>query len=618
MCKGASILGRLYSLITISFMRRIFLSFCICLISIASLGQSRARASRYQVCNSDGDILAYSNSFDLLQQKNGVPEFLQEILRNYRSGNKRYSQRQKGNFVAPLLKSLRTQDPPYNGSAPYYIYEDGSISKERCVSGCVATALEQVVSYWRHPAALLDTLRGWQTEHYQIPDVLPGTKIDWDNILTNYKEGDYNDAQAKAISDLTYYLGVASHMNWGIDSSGASLSRAFDPLYDAFDYRTVYFLQRGLFSNPAWNRLLRNELECGRPIVYTGHNYGMSGHCFVIDGVDEEGYYHVNWGEHNLSLYLDLDYMNPYEPIHDPTDMGQQVGYFTNQTALFMHPDDFEIDIHDSLRSDDALRSVVIDTVVFSREPDIRAFLRADFSLTNPTQDSINYTFSVFTYLPTDSTIFEKADYVGLTAVNLAPGEHKTWPVYCRFSEIGERVLGCTSDDKTIPFKMPITVSEGVHPIYSFEEAKYQLLRFVDSEGQEDLTARITFDVRNDAKGGGASDVYTYCLFADDEELDTRHFNILQVMGGQTCHETVDFHHLKDGVHYRYLTRQPWTVRHELEFTVNASDAVDAIPSVVTDRVDDSHNLLYDLSGRMDVAPGRGLYISRGRKFLVR
>ena len=600
-------------------MYRFFFLLLFLTYSLLSYPQSRAKRARYQVCGKDGEVLAYSNSFDLIRLADELPDFLQEVLRTYRSDrSKRHSDRLPGRFVAPLLKSVRTQLPPFNGSAPYYIYDDGNVSSERCVSGCVATALEQVVSYWRHPEELLDTLHGWESDHYTIPDVLPGTKIDWQNILTNYVDGAYNELQAKAIADLTYYLGVAVHMNWGLDSSGANLSRAFMPLYDAFDYKTVYFLQRGLFSNPAWNRLLRNELEAGRPIVYTGHNFSLAGHCFNIDGVDEEGYYHVNWGEENRTLYMDLDYLNPYESGNDLTEMGRFSGVFNNQSALFMHPDDFEIDIHDSLTTDVAFRSVVVDTVTFSRQPDCQAYVRADFSLYNPTQDSLNYTFEVLTYLPSDTAIFQQADYVGLTAVNLAPGERKVWPVYCRFSEVGERIFACSADDETLPYTMPLKVLDGVLPKYTFSLPRYQLVRYRSDDGEEDLTARITFDVCNEALDGGASDLYTYCLFSDVEEFDTRHFNILQVMGGQTVRETVEFHHLTEGVHYRYITRMPWTIRHDFDFTVHASEAVDDINDLFLNRVDADHHVLYDLAGRPLIAPGRGLYIHNGRKVLVK
>ncbi len=596
--------------------RSLLLLACCLLFPTITTAQSRAKSARHKILGSNGEVLAYSDNFDPSLHIYDLPEGIREMLRGYQIPGRRYAQRLRGPYVEPLLKSTRTQDPPYNGSAPFFA-KDGVQSDKRCVSGCVATALEQVVSFWHHPAELKDTLHGWQTDNYVIPDVLPGTRIDWDHIKTNYADGNFSPDEAKAIADLTYYLGVAVHMNWGLESSGASLFRAVDPLYDAFDYKTVAFVQRGLYTPQAWNRMLRHELECGRPIVYTGHTYSLGGHCFNIDGVDEEGYYHVNWGESDMTLYLDLDYMNPFEPLNDLTAMGMQTGMFNNQTALFMHPDDFEIDIWDTLSVDVALRSVEIEQVRFSRQPDLQGYLRADFSLTNTSQDSLNYTFEVFTYLPSDTAIFEQADYVGLTSVNLAPGEHRVWPVFCRFTELGDRILGCSADDETIPFSQPVTIQPGVSPVYEFGEASCELLRFSVPGQPDDIVARITFDVSNLSDGGGASDVYTYCLFPDGAETDTRHYNIIQLMGGETRRETVEFHHLRIGESYRYLTRQPWTIRHELSFKVQEEDIVDALPCVTADDVWTPASL-HDLSGRPIGRPGRGIFIRNGRKVMAR
>ena len=51
--------------------------------------------------------------------------------------------------VAALLSFTRHQEAPYNAFCPYYRNDDGTLSEERCVVGCVATALEEVISYHR-------------------------------------------------------------------------------------------------------------------------------------------------------------------------------------------------------------------------------------------------------------------------------------------------------------------------------------------------------------------------------------------------------------------------------------------------------------------------------------
>ena len=85
--------------------------------------------------------------------------------------------------ISPLLTMVRHQGAPYNGLCPYYRYEDESMSKERCQVGCVATALEEIITYHTRNVVLKDTLHGWETEHYSIENVMPGTVVNTGLIL---------------------------------------------------------------------------------------------------------------------------------------------------------------------------------------------------------------------------------------------------------------------------------------------------------------------------------------------------------------------------------------------------------------------------------------------------
>jgi hypothetical protein len=42
--------------------------------------------------------------------------------------------------------------------------------------------------------------------------------------------------------------------------------------------------------------MLRYEIESSRPVFYAGYTADGSGHAFVLDGVDDNDYFHVNWG----------------------------------------------------------------------------------------------------------------------------------------------------------------------------------------------------------------------------------------------------------------------------------------------------------------------------------
>jgi hypothetical protein len=50
------------------------------------------------------------------------------------------------------------------------------------------------------------------------------------------------------------------------------------------------------YSDEYWNSLMRREIEANCPIFYAGYTTDMAGHAFVLDGVDDNNYFHVNWG----------------------------------------------------------------------------------------------------------------------------------------------------------------------------------------------------------------------------------------------------------------------------------------------------------------------------------
>ncbi len=588
-------------------MKRMLMSILLALLLLPVMGQ------RHMV-KRGGQVLAHSLNFDPEQIDENMPLGLQELLRAYQT-QPRYAHRQQGRAVAPMLKTRRHQEDPFNRSCPYYIYDDGHTSQARSLSGCVATCLEQVLTFYRHPEALIDTLHGWQTEHYTVADVMPGTPIDWDNILDDYSQG-FTDRQAQAVADLTYYCGLAAHMSWTPASSGANLGRAFEPLWRAFDYKTLAYVSRAMYSTPRWNQLLRNELECGRPICYTGHNLTLGGHAFNIDGVDEEGYYHLVWGyDGDFDGYFDLDYLNPFESLGNETPLGQSEGFFSNQTALFIHPEDFVIDVYDTLSTEVAFAGVRVDDISFRRSPDTQGYVVADFDMTNTTGDSLNFTFEVFTYLPTDTAIFRQADYVALSAVNLAPGQRKKWPVYCKFTETGERILAFSADDVTLPYQTTITIGQGTKPVLEFGEVECQLINYGDN-----LVADFSLDITNQSAEGYAGDLVTYCLFPEGSNIDERHWEVLSLAGGDTQRSTVRFQHLQDGQTYTLKVRCPWSVKRQLTFTALRSEATDGVEPMAAEKRPDGNDI-YDLGGRRvgtshSVLP-KGIYIKHGKKLLI-
>ena len=199
---------------------------------------------------------------------------------------------------------------------------------------------------------------------------------------------------------------------------------------------------------------------------------------------------------------------------------------------------------------------------------------------------------------------------MGLSAVNLAPGEHKTWPVYCQFTVTGERIFSFSADDETLPYKVPVNVISGTAPKLVFGDINYQLFRKDDT-----LFADFSLDVANEATAGYAGNLVTFCLFPNGSNEDLRHWQVLSVAAGESERIGVRFQPLVDGQTYTLLVRCPWTEQKRLSFTVHAAEAADGVTLVR--REEPEKGTYYDLQGRPVPQPYKGIYIRNGKKILI-
>lgn len=199
--------------------------------------------------------------------------------------------------IAPLLTTTWNQTAPYNQSCPSYT-KDGKTAK--CAVGCVGTAFAQVVAYHRYPAATAKEIPSYQSvnDNYNFNQVMPaipaGTAIDWDNIVDAVYSGSPAE-QRTAVADLSFYAACGVRMGFG-GASGASTSNGVTLLRDYLGYDSALrYISRSSYTLSDWVKILYNELSHSRPIIYRGSSTG-GGHCFVLDGYDGNGLFHVNWG----------------------------------------------------------------------------------------------------------------------------------------------------------------------------------------------------------------------------------------------------------------------------------------------------------------------------------
>ena len=237
--------------------------------------------------------------------------------------------------IAPLLITKWGQDDPYNMNCPDF-FDTG----DKCVTGCVATAMAQVMYYHRANSTNKTTTKipGYNTrsiwlyheeELITIEPIPEGTMIDWDNMLDSYN-GSETDAQKEAVANLMLYCGASVRMDYGISSSAFSEDVPI-ALKKYFDYsENTELVYRHNYTDESWNELIYSELSKGNPIYYSGSN-SEAGHAFVCDGFDGNGYYHINWGWDGLSnTFFLLDALNP----NQQGTGGSSAGYNDDQCAL--------------------------------------------------------------------------------------------------------------------------------------------------------------------------------------------------------------------------------------------------------------------------------------------
>lgn len=209
--------------------------------------------------------------------------------------------------VAPLLADVAWgQSEPYNNLCPMY---DG---QRRTVTGCVATAMAQLMMYYQYPQTLKSDIPAYQTSSYQLdmPSVSAGERYDWDNMLPQYSGSAYTAAQANAVAKLMYHCGLSAKADYG-PSTGTNCTPDVLVKYWGYDPDVIKQLNREGFSLREWTAILDAELRASRPVYYSGVSFTSGGHAFLCDGADGDGLYHINWGWSGWSNgYFDITILN--------------------------------------------------------------------------------------------------------------------------------------------------------------------------------------------------------------------------------------------------------------------------------------------------------------------
>lgn len=252
---------------------------------------------------------AYQNLYNKVNL--GDAEALKNLAEIKAWRNKKNASAETSSAVSPLLGDIEwDQTSPYNNMCPRYD------SVHVAATGCVATAMAQVMAYYKYPKQLKTDIPGYVNRWNGIPMEIPTITreegiYDWDNMLPKYnKEANATQQQKDAVAKLMYHCGAAVKMDYGPESA-ASVSATKLAKYFGYDADLMMDLNRSTFTLDKWMQIIDTELAAGRPVLYSGQA-SDGGHQFICDGKDGEGLYHINWGwSGSQNGYFDLSLLNP-------------------------------------------------------------------------------------------------------------------------------------------------------------------------------------------------------------------------------------------------------------------------------------------------------------------
>ena len=201
----------------------------------------------------------------------------------------------KGNRtqVGPLLTTTWDQGQYYNAMCP----EDEDGQDGHAVTGCVATAMAQIINYKEYPVhgRGIHKYLSYENDYGILTVNFDESYYNYENMPDRLTSGSTQE-EILSVAKLMYDCGVASSMQYGIGGSGAYCENLRAAFINHFDFpSTLGIADRHMYTEAEWVALLRNEIDEDSPVFYTGIN-ALVGHAFVLDGYDEDDYFHINFG----------------------------------------------------------------------------------------------------------------------------------------------------------------------------------------------------------------------------------------------------------------------------------------------------------------------------------
>jgi hypothetical protein len=199
--------------------------------------------------------------------------------------------------VSPLIGTEWNQDGNFAMYCP-----------SGCLAGCTAVAMAQILYKWKYDV----DQTGSNTHDGQTADF--GNEYYYWINMSNYYASSYN-------AKLIYHAGVSCNTNYSTSGSQSLPGNAADGFKNYWGMSSNTDVKwRIWYSTSTWRSMLLDELDNGRPILYSGGNISFDGHSWVIEGYNSADEFYCNWGWGG-------DYNNYYSlGDFDPDDYYDELG----------------------------------------------------------------------------------------------------------------------------------------------------------------------------------------------------------------------------------------------------------------------------------------------------
>lgn len=389
-------------------------------------------------------VLAYSAQGHL--STDSIPTGLKALLASYA---RQISLLQQG-YARPLAEGAedfhgsKQLNTALWGQTGYYAQS----TPLRAPTGCVATALAIIMKYHGHP-----TQPQGRTIYYSdygsryVKVDFAQSHYDFDSMPMEKKSGSAS-ADFKGVAKLMSDIGAAVGMTYTATESSAINGNIAPALQSYFSYSPETQLRSAsYYSNEEWLGMVREEIDNGCPVFYTGDEKGGS-HAYVVDGYKDR-LFSINWGWDGQ--------FNGYYAIGSLIADGEQTKYNENAAALFHLRPMTEKRANATIETEEAgtladraaaLDGTLVDTLVVKgplNMNDLNSLKRIS-ALHVDASDSRIVTFNNYYE---DNTIFDMAFY----------GYRKVWTLICPrdVTSVGRDAFRASEDLSTVVLPSGVT-----------------------------------------------------------------------------------------------------------------------------------------------------------------